>query len=385
MPDVSPILPSPDETAASDLDDSGQFSVSPLAPLRHPIFRAVWLASLASNFGGLIQSVGASWMMTSISNSADLVALVQASTTLPIMLFSLAAGAIADNYDRRKIMLVAQIFLLFVSIELATSAYLGFVTPLSLLTFTFLIGCGTALNGPAWQSSVGELVPRSDLPAAVALNSMGFNIARSFGPAIGGVIVAAAGAAAAFAVNTVSYLALIAVLFRWRPTRVPRGLPPEAIADAMGAGVRYVAMSPAIRVVLLRSFFFGLASIALPALTPLVARDLVHGGPLTYGVLLGAFGIGAVAGALLSAHLRRILRVELLVRWSFAGYALSAVATALSSEHVADRGRNGFGRHVLGARALDLQRHGATVRSPLGRGSRARALPNGDLRGHGAR
>lgn len=331
MPDDSPILPSPDDTAGDDLDGSRSFSASPLAPLRHGIFRAVWFASLASNFGGLIQSVGASWMMTSIADSADMVALVQASTTLPIMLFSLAAGAIADNYDRRRIMLVAQIFLVVVSIGLAASAFLGLVTPWSLLTFTFLIGCGTALNGPAWQSSVGEMVPRPDLPAAVALNSMGFNLARSFGPAIGGVIVAAAGVAAAFAVNTVSYLALIIVLFRWRPVRVPRALPPEALGDAMGAGIRYVAMSPAIRAVLLRSFTFGLASIAVPALTPLVARDLVHGGPLTYGLLLGAFGIGAVAGALLSARLRRLLHVEWLVRWSFVGYGACAIATAMSS------------------------------------------------------
>lgn len=330
MPDDSPILPAPDETIVRDRDSTG-FSASPLSPLKHNVFRAVWFASLASNFGGLIQSVGASWMMTSIADSANMVALVQASTTLPIMMFSLAAGAIADNYDRRKVMLAAQLFLFMVSIGLAASAYLDLITPFSLLTFTFLIGCGTALNGPAWQSSVGEMVPRSDLPAAIALNSMGFNIARSFGPAIGGAIVAAAGAAAAFAVNTISYLALIAVLFRWRPVRAPRALPPESLGDAMGAGIRYVAMSPAIRAVLLRSFTFGLASIAVPALMPLVARDLVHGGPLTYGLLLGAFGIGAVAGALMSSRMRRLLRVEWLVRCAFAGYALSAAASAMSS------------------------------------------------------
>ena len=155
MPDDLPILLSPEETDGRGAGRSGSFSSSTLSPLRHGIFRAVWLASLASNFGGLVQSVGASWMMTSISNSADLVALVQASTTLPIMLFSLVAGAISDNYDRRKVMLTAR-SLLAVSVALAASTYLGLVTPISLLTFTFLIGCGTALNGPAWQSSVGE-------------------------------------------------------------------------------------------------------------------------------------------------------------------------------------------------------------------------------------
>ena len=131
-----------------------------------------------------------------------MVALVQASTTLPIMLFSLAAGAVADNFDRRRVMLIAQCFMLVVSAALTVCAYLDLITPWLLLAFTFLIGCGTALNNPSWQASVGDMVPRADLPAAVALNSVGFNLTRSVGPAIGGAIVAAAGAAAAFAVNT---------------------------------------------------------------------------------------------------------------------------------------------------------------------------------------
>ena len=188
-----------------------------LGPLRHPVFRAVWVASLASNFGGLIQSVGASWLMTSIAPQASMVALVQASATLPIMLLSLLSGAVADNFDRRRVMLVAQGFMLAVSALLTVVTWMGLMTPWLLLLFTFLIGCGTALNNPAWQASVGDMVPRGDLPAAVGLNSMGFNIARSVGPALGGAIVAAAGAAAAFAVNTVSYVGLIAVLSRWRP------------------------------------------------------------------------------------------------------------------------------------------------------------------------
>ena len=204
-------------------------SESSLSPFRHRIFLAVWLASLASNFGGLIQSVGAAWLMTSIGASADLIALVQASTTLPIMLFSLMAGAIADNFDRRKLMLASQIFLLAVSVALTLSTYFGLMTPWLLLTVTFLVGCGTAFNGPAWQSLVGEMVPRSSLPAAIALNSMGYNIARSVGPALGGIIVAAAGAFAAFAVNALSYLGLITVLARWQPASVPRTLPPETL------------------------------------------------------------------------------------------------------------------------------------------------------------
>jgi MFS family permease len=303
---------------------------SSLAPFQHSIFLAVWIASLASNFGGLIQSVGAAWLMTSIGASADLIALVQASTTLPIMLFSLMAGAIADNFDRRKLMLASQIFLLAVSVALTLCSYFGLVTPWLLLAFTFLVGCGTAFNGPAWQSLVGEMVPRSDLPAAIALNSMGFNIARSVGPALGGIIVATVGAFAAFAVNAISYLGLIVVLARWRPVRSPRVLPPETLGSAMVAGIRYVAMSPNLSVVLLRGAVFGVAAIAVQALMPLIARDLIQGGPLTYGLLLGAFGIGAVGGVLLSARLRQALSLEALVRTAFISFAVCATVAGLS-------------------------------------------------------
>ncbi|MCJ9674602.1 MFS transporter, partial [Neorhizobium sp. SHOUNA12B] len=164
--------------------------ISTLAPFRHPTFRTIWIASLASNFGSLIQAVGAAWMMTSITDSEDMVALVQASTALPIMLFSLIAGALADNVNRRSLMLTAQFFMLTVSLTLTVFAYLDLLTPWLLLTFTFLLGCGVALNNPAWQASVGDMVPREVLPAAVTINSVGFNITRSVGPAIGGAIVA---------------------------------------------------------------------------------------------------------------------------------------------------------------------------------------------------
>jgi MFS family permease len=294
------------------------------------VFRAVWIASMASNFGGLIQSVGASWMMTSIAGSADMVALVQASVTLPIMLFSLVAGALADNRDRRVMMLWAQAFMLIVSVALSVCAWLGLITPWLLLLFTFLVGCGTAFNGPAWQASVGDMVPRPDLPGAVALNSMGFNIARSLGPAIGGVIVAAAGVAAACAVNAASYIGLILVLFRWRPERPGRALPRETLGGAIAAGVRYVAMSPSILAVLLRALAFGFAASAVPALMPLVARDLVAGGALTYGLLLGAFGIGAVGGALASSHIRSRLSSEAIVAISCLAFGIAAAAAGAS-------------------------------------------------------
>ncbi|MCZ8130093.1 MAG: MFS transporter [Steroidobacteraceae bacterium] len=301
-----------------------------LAPFRTRIFLAVWLASLASNFGTLIQAVGASWLMTSLTPSSDMVAFVQAATALPIMLLSIPAGAIADIWDRRRLMLLAQVFMLCVAAVLTWLAFAGGITPWTLLAFTFLLGCGSALYGPAWQSSVGEQVPRGQLPAAVSLNSLGFNIARTTGPAIGGAIVAGAGAPFAFLFNTVSYLALIVVLGRWRRPLTRPALPPEGIGGAIGAGLRYVRLSPVIRVVLMRSFVFGLCGAGLWALLPLVARDLVGGGPLTYGFLLGAFGGGAVIGALASQTLRERWSTDAIVRGGSAAFGLATLATAAS-------------------------------------------------------
>jgi MFS family permease len=311
-------------------DEPESERASALTPFRHRIFRAVWAASLVSNFGGLIQGVGAAWMMTTIATSPYQVALVQASTTLPIMLFALVAGAIADSFNRRKVMLVAQTFMLVASALLTVFTWQGWMTPWTLLAFTFLIDSGTALNSPAWQASVGDLVPRAKVPAAVALNSLGFNITRSVGPAIGGVIVAAAGAAAAFAANAVSYIGLIVVLFRWKPAVPEQTLPRESLGAAMGAGLRYVAMSPNIAKVLVRGLAFGFSAGAVLALLPLVARDVVKGDALTYGIMLGAFGIGAVGGALISVRLRQLLSSETMVRMAFAGFALCALNAAVS-------------------------------------------------------
>ena len=304
---------------------------SALSPFRYPIFRHVWIANLASQFGGMIQQVGAAWLMLSIASSAGMVTLVQASSTLPIVMLALVAGALADNFDRRRMMIAAQVFMLVVSTALAVCTYLGLTTPWLLLSFTFLIGAGNAFNGPAWHASVGEMVAREELPAAVALNSMGFNAARSFGPAIGGVLVAAAGAAAAFAVNVVTYVGIVAVLARWRRPLERRLLPRERLGMAVLAGIRYVAMSPHISSTLVRGLVFGAGASALTALMPLIARDLIGGNSVTYGVLLGAFGIGAVVGAFLSHRLRQLLKNEMIVRCGHVAFAVAATVSAFST------------------------------------------------------
>lgn len=306
------------------------------APFSHTTFRNIWLASISSNLGTMIQNVGAAWMMTSISSSESMVALVQASTTLPVMLFALVAGAIADSYNRRHVIFAAQGFMFTVSVLLAIAAFAGIITPWMLLAFTFLIGCGTALNNPSWQASVGDMVPRSDVAGAVTLNSVGFNITRSVGPAIGGTIVALGGAAAAFTVNALSYLGLLVVVHRWnfRPPESP--LPREKMTTAIGAGLRYVFMSPNIVKVLLRAFLFGFATVSAVALLPIVARDVIAGGPQTFGIMLGAFGIGAIGGAFANARLRATLSNEMIVRLSFLIYGAAALVMGLSTSLLID-------------------------------------------------
>src|SRR3954470_22428611 len=216
------------------------------APLRHRTFRRIWLASLLSNLGLMIQGVGAAWAMTQMTSSDDKVALVQTALMLPIMLISMPAGAVADMYDRRVVALVSLSIALLGATTLSVLTFLGMVTPEILLVFCFIVGSGMALFGPAWQSSVSEQVPPETLPSAVALNGISYNIARSFGPAIGGIVVATSGAVAAFAANAVLYIPLFVVMFLWNRTTEPSRLPRERLNRAIVSGVRYIRNSPSI-------------------------------------------------------------------------------------------------------------------------------------------
>jgi MFS family permease len=298
------------------------------APLRFVTFRRIWLASLLSNLGMLIQGVGAAWAMTQMTPSASKVALVQTALMLPVMLISLPAGAIADMHDRRIVALVALAIALTGATALTTLAWAGLVTPNLLLALCFTVGTGMALMGPAWQSSVSEQVPAEALPSAVALNGISYNIARSLGPAIGGFVVAAAGAVAAFALNAPLYLPLIAALFAWNRVARPSRLPREKLTRAIISGVRYVTNSPSIKIVLIRALMTGVIGGAIIALMPLVTRDLLHGGARTYGIMLGAFGLGAVIGALNVAEVRKRMSGEAAIRACtlLIGGAIAAVA-----------------------------------------------------------
>ncbi|MCK9541415.1 MAG: MFS transporter [Novosphingobium sp.] len=283
----------------------------PLAePLKVRVFGRIWTASLLSNFGLLIQGVGSAWAMVQLGAPADTIALVQTALMMPVMIVSLAAGALADMFDRRKVGLVALSIALLSASLLSASAFLGLLSPPLILMFCFLIGTGHALFGPAWQASVAEQVPPAILPQAVSLNSISFNIARSFGPAIGGVIVAVAGAAAAFTINAVLYLPIMLALFAWKREVKPTRLPPERIGRAIVSGVRFILYSPPMRVVLARVLALGIAGGSISALMPLVANTLLGGGAQTYGLLLGALGIGSVIGAMSVDRLNSRLGTE---------------------------------------------------------------------------
>ncbi len=298
---------------------------SPLAPFKSPVFRSLWFATLISNLGGLIQAVAAGWTMTTLTDSQSMVALVTASTSLPIVALSLFAGVLADNYDRRRIMLIAQTFMLVASVGLTLTTYFELLSPWLLLGFTFFIGCGGALHNPSWQASVGDIVPREQVPSAVMANGMSFNIMRSIGPALGGLIIVAVGAAAAFAMNAMSYVALIIVLALWRRPAPTSSLPRERFVRATGAGFRYVSLSPNLLSIILRGFLFGLTAVAVQALLPLVARDLLAGGASMYGFLLGFFGLGAVAGAFGNPKIRKRFDNETIIRATFVGTAIGTL------------------------------------------------------------
>jgi MFS family permease len=283
-------------------------------PLREPIYRRIWLASVLSNLGLMIGMVGAGWAMTQISNDATGVALVQTAAMLPMMLWSIPAGAIADMFDRRKVALAGLFIAISGAAGLSASAMAGVAFPFVILALIFLIGTGNALFGPAWQSSVVEQVPPGIMPQAIALNSISFNIGRSIGPAIGGTLVAIAGAGAAFLANMLFYLPLILTLLLWRRVQPASKLPPERLDRAIVTGMRYVRHSPPIRRVMIRALLMAVVGASASALMPLIARDLLGGGASIYGIILGGFGAGAIIGALLVPTIRDRMSSETAIR-----------------------------------------------------------------------
>jgi MFS family permease len=299
-----------------------------LAPLRHPAFRLLWLANLASNIGLFIQNTAAGWLMTGLDPSPLMVSLVQAASLLPVFLLALPAGALADILDRRLFLIAAQLWMSGVALLLCLFTWAGWLGPWGLVAFTFALGAGLAMTFPAWAATTPELVPREDLVGAIALNGIGFNLTRAVGPAIGGLIIAWSGVEAAFLVNALCLLVLVGALLAWRREAVEGGRrgPPESFGSAVRAGARFVLASPAMHRAILRAVVFFLFSSAVWGLLPLLVRETLGLGPEAFGLLLGGMGVGAVAAGFLLPAARRVTDRSGMVFWSS---VLGALAMAV--------------------------------------------------------
>lgn len=298
------------------------------APLRHRVFAMLVLGSLLANLGNTVQSVGASWHLTQQGWPADVVALVQTAYNLPIMLLGLPAGAWSDMVDKRRMLLAALFGMLAVSVLLAVLVQLDVAGPVLIISLTALLACGVACFIPAAASSVNFAVPRSQLAAAVALNILGFNVARSFGPALGGAITTLGGASAAFVVNALAYALVIVLLWRWHLPR-PEAPVRRPIGPMMAEGLRFTFHSPQLRTILLRAVTFTCAGAAPWAVMPLFASEVLDAGSFVYGLLLAALGIGAVIGAASATWFRSRYSAEAIIRASGLIYGCGCILVAL--------------------------------------------------------
>ena len=295
---------------------------SPWAPLGEPLFRRLWIAAVISYTGTWMQNVGAGWLMTLLTVSPFMVGLVQAAATLPVFLITLPAGALADMVDRRKLLLVAQTWMVLASGALGILQLFHMVTPLILLLFTFLLGLGAVMNDPAWQAITPEIVSPKQHASAVALNSAGFNVARAVGPALGGLVVASLGCGVTFLLNALSFFGVILFLYHWKRPRHER-VETGRVYDLMKGGIAYVKKSETVQSVLIRTGAFSFAASGVWALLPIIARP--HGAK-GYGLLVGCFGTGALAGALILPRLRRELSVDGLVAVAIGIFAIATAA-----------------------------------------------------------
>ncbi|MGW0160853.1 MFS transporter [Mycobacterium sp. NPDC003323] len=303
--------------------------ISTWAPLRSPIFRALWIAQFVSNLGTWMQMVGAQWMLVGDPRAAVLVPLVQTATTLPVMLLALPSGVLADLIDRRRLLIATQGAMAAAVGLLAVLTGVGLTTPTVLLLLLFLIGCGQALTMPAWQAIQPDLVPAPQIPAAAALGSMSMNGARAIGPAIAGALVSLSGPTVVFALNAVSFVGTVVVLALWRRPENERNFPSERALAALSAGGRYIRSSPIVRRILLRTaLFIGPAS-ALWGLLPVIADRRLGLTSAGYGLMLGALGLGAVLGAVALSRLRSRFGENSLLIIAAVGFAGATAVLAL--------------------------------------------------------
>src|SRR5258707_2396983 len=276
-------------------------------PLREPLFRSIWFPAVISYTGTWMQNVGSGWLMTQLTMSPLMVALVQAASTLPVFLVILPAGALADMVDRRRFLLITQAWMVAAASLLGVFTLLGLVTPWILLLFTFILGLGAVMNDPAWQALTPDIVCRENHAPAVALNSVGFNVARAVGPALGGLVIAATSSGVAFLLNAASFFGVIFFLYRWKRPSFERAQTGRVL-ESMREGFRFLRSDSLVQCVLIRTGAFSIAASSLLALLPLIARHCQYGAT-GYGLLLGSFGLGALAGAAVLPRLRTRLPV----------------------------------------------------------------------------
>ncbi|MEM1361703.1 MAG: MFS transporter [Pseudomonadota bacterium] len=305
------------------------------SPFGHSAFALLWTATLISNIGTWMHEVGAGWLMTTLNPSPAVVTLVQAATTLPVFVFALFAGALADRLDKRRMLITINIVMTGVVGVLALLVWQEAMTPTLLILFTLAVGTGAAFMAPAWQSVVPHLVPRPRLKPAIALNSMGINISRAIGPALAGLLIASVGLAAPFALNAASHLVILAALFFWRPDPTPRRVPHASLVEDMTTGLRHVRHNPAMRATAIRAAAFFVFASAYWALLPLIARSAEGGGAELYGVLMALIGTGAVVGALILPRLSGRFDSDTTVKLGSAGTALALLAMAVSGASAA--------------------------------------------------
>ncbi|OJW50339.1 MAG: hypothetical protein BGO67_00215 [Alphaproteobacteria bacterium 41-28] len=303
---------------------------SALSPFRYPIFKMMWIASVVSSIGSWMHEVGAAWLMTFLTTQPLLVALVQGMTSFSIFLLVLPAGAIADIVDRRLYLIFLQTYMMIIAGILAVVTFLGGMTPNLLLFLTFCLGAGSALSAPTWLALMSELVPSKHLPAAVTLIGVNINLSRAIGPALGGAIIAAAGPAAVFAINALSFFGIIVSLFGWKSKSNESSLPAERFFGAMKASIRYVKGSPALQTILLKSCAFFVFASGVWSLLPLVARIQLHVGALGYGILFACLGLGAVIGAFLLPKLREHFNCDQLIFLGAIGFAVTTFIVAFT-------------------------------------------------------
>jgi MFS family permease len=310
--------------------DGAGAAESTWAPLRIGVFRGLFIAALTSNIGTWMQTVGAQWFLVERKASPTIVALVQTASLTPTLLLALFAGALADRVDRRLLLIVVQAYAAVATAVLTALAVAGVLDAVSLLVLLFAIGCAAALTTPAWQAIQPELVPREQLRSAASLGGVAVDAARAVGPPIAGLLVAAAGAAAVFAINAVSFVAVIAALLAWKRTPSAPVTEREPLGQSVLSGIRYVTHSPDMRRILVRAPLFAFPASALWALLPVVASQQFHLRAIGYGAVLGTVGVGAVIGAIAMTRLGAMLSTNALLALA----ALAAAAGLLAAAYL---------------------------------------------------